>query len=302
MTNDPKDRRLMGYLLGQLSEQERIEFEDRYFSDDALFEYLGAVETELIDAYARGELPERDRAQFEQRLLKSPRFRVRIAMAIQLHARASVTVATEAPAPESPKPAALPPPRPKPLMAAGRTTSPWIGAAAAVVAVVAAVTGWWVFQSSSPKAAPAPSETPAAAATPATVVTVSSSRPAAYEPPLTRDRLTVTPPGPVALVLAPASHESSALLTRTPGADYVRLQIDHDGPERERYAVIVSTRGRQRVWTEVNMAPRAQGAKGVILQIPADSLPAGDYLVTLSGGTLETRRLEPLADYSLRVR
>jgi anti-sigma factor RsiW len=305
MTTNPKDRRLVQYLLGQLPDADRIELEDRFFAEDALFEYLAAVETDLIDAYARGALAGVDRDQFERRLLPSPRFQTRIAIAIQLQARAAVAIAGAAVTAGPPVRETSPP---KPARAAAPILSsrsasqnPIVGVIAASVAVGAAAFGWWMFQS---KSSPAAGTTQSASA-PIALETAPVPAPAAPPPPLTADKLTVTPPGPVGLVLAPGSsgsRESTALLTKQAGSEYVRIQIDHDGSPRERYAVIVSTRDRVRVWTELNMAARAQGATGVILQMPADALPNGDYLITLSGGTLQARRLEPLADYTVRVR
>jgi hypothetical protein len=114
-----------------------------------------------------------------------------------------------------------------------------------------------------------------------------------------------TSSGPIALVLAPGSigsGERSAVLTMPPGADVVRIQVDHDGPARQRYAVLVGTPDRERVWTELDLTTRAPGAKGVIVEIPVSSLPAGEYLLTLSGGATGARQLEAVADYSFRVR
>jgi len=292
-TETARDRRLIGYLLGQLSEAERTELEDRYFAEDPLFEYLAAVEMELIDAYARGELSETDRGQFEHRLLRSPRFQARVALALQLHARAAATVSVSAPAREAA-------PQKAQLSADKRKGSPLVGAIAAGVTVLACVGAWWAYQSNSPKAA-----TVENAPAPAAAQYVPVSMPVAPPPPLTAASLSAAPSGPVALVLSPGSvgnHEGAAMLTMPPGAGVVRIQIDHDGTARERYAVIVSTRARERVWTELNMAPRAPGAKGVVLEIPAESLTSGDYLVTLSGGALQARRLEALADYTVRVK
>jgi anti-sigma factor RsiW len=293
-----KDRRLIAYLLGQLSEAERTEIEDRYFAEDATFEYLAAVETELIDVYVRGELPEQDRAQFEQRFLQTPRLRARVEFARQLQAKAVAmlaapavreTVQQEAPQPEKPRPAT-------PQPASNKSVSPLIAAAACIGAVAAGVGGWWVYQSRRPSAAEA---VQAAAATPAEQH-VPVSMPIAPPQP-TPVRLTTTPAGPVDLVLAPG-RDGSAVLTISPNAEVVRIQIDHDGPVRERYAVIVATRDRHRVWTESSLAGRTPDAKSVILQMPAASLPMGEYLLTLSGGPLQARRLEFVADYTLRVR
>jgi anti-sigma factor RsiW len=286
---DAKDRRLIEYLLGHLSETEQTQLEDVYFADDARFEYLAAVETELIDAYARGELPDPDRVHFEQRFLASPRLRARIALARRLQARVLPAVG----------PSAREMSREETRHSAARRSTPMlIGAVTVVVVVSAAAVGWWALQSTSPRAAAVQADS-----APPAGERVPPALPAAQALP-TADRHT-TGSVPITLVLAPGSigsGESRAVLTMPQGADVVRIQVDHEGAARERYAVLVGTPDRQRVWTELNMAARAAGAKSVILEIPASSLPPGDYVLTLSGGAMGVRRLEALADYSFRVR
>jgi hypothetical protein len=86
---------LIKYLLGDLSEEELANVEDRAFSDPA---YLGAVkaaETDLIDAYVRGELSAAERARFEGRFLNSPQRRSKLEFA---RALSRIPPATETPA------------------------------------------------------------------------------------------------------------------------------------------------------------------------------------------------------------
>ena len=68
----------MKYLLGTLSEEERAEFEERYFSDDAEFEEIEIAEEELIDKYVRNELSTADNERVEQALARSPRLMDRV--------------------------------------------------------------------------------------------------------------------------------------------------------------------------------------------------------------------------------
>lgn len=291
---DARDRRLIAYLLGQMSEAERTQLEDQYFAEDARFEYLAAVETDLIDSYVRGELAEPDRARFEQRFPRSPRLRARIALARQLQARARLAIGIPADEPARPQARSS-----RPATRATRSRPALIGAVSAVVVLIVAVVGWFAFQSTSSQAAPAgPNIPPPAAGQP--------GQPASPDPqPVSAATHHTSTPGPITLVLAPGSagsRDDSALLTMPQGDDVVRIQIDHDGPARERYAVLVGTSDRQRVWTELDMTARAPGAKGVILEIPVSSLPAGHYILTLSGGAQGAKRLEALADYTFRVR
>ena len=50
---DNRQERAKRYLLGQMSEQEVIEFEAQYFSNDDLFEEMTSVENEMIDSPLR---------------------------------------------------------------------------------------------------------------------------------------------------------------------------------------------------------------------------------------------------------
>ena len=88
MTDQSKDPKMItAYLLGELSDAEQEEMEVRYFTDDALFEQLLAIEDDLIDRYARGQITASERQRFERHFMKSParRKRVRFASALLRH-------------------------------------------------------------------------------------------------------------------------------------------------------------------------------------------------------------------------
>lgn len=65
------DNKLTQYLLGDLSNEERIEVEDRYLSDEKFFDDLLVAEDELIDDYVRGRMSRADRERFERNFLCS---------------------------------------------------------------------------------------------------------------------------------------------------------------------------------------------------------------------------------------
>jgi hypothetical protein len=73
-----KDERMVRYLLGELSAEERQSVEEQYFQDDRLFEDFLAVEGELIDGYVQGELPEEVRGKFEAQFLSTPQGRRKV--------------------------------------------------------------------------------------------------------------------------------------------------------------------------------------------------------------------------------
>lgn len=69
------------YLLGQLSAEERQEVEDLYLAESDAFEELAGLEDDLIDSHARGELSDPERLQFEQRYFSSAVGRSRVEFA-----------------------------------------------------------------------------------------------------------------------------------------------------------------------------------------------------------------------------
>lgn len=56
MGDSPDNRVIRSYLLGEMTEAERSEFQERIFADDHLFDRVREVEQDLIDALARGEV------------------------------------------------------------------------------------------------------------------------------------------------------------------------------------------------------------------------------------------------------
>lgn len=69
------------YVLGNLSEDERDQLEQSYFSDTAEFEEIEIAEDDLVDAYVRNQLTADDRRRFETVAASSPRLRQRVEFA-----------------------------------------------------------------------------------------------------------------------------------------------------------------------------------------------------------------------------
>jgi len=88
---------LVKYLLGNLSEMEEVQVEDRAFADADYLGALEAAEADLIDSYVRGALSQPERRSFEQRFLTSPKRRSKVEFA-----RALAKVTTESTVPELP--------------------------------------------------------------------------------------------------------------------------------------------------------------------------------------------------------
>lgn len=78
---------MTGYLLGELSEEERTKFEIRYLADDSLFEQMLLVKEDLIDDYVRQRLDAATREKFERHFLATPEGRQEIAFARALRVK-----------------------------------------------------------------------------------------------------------------------------------------------------------------------------------------------------------------------
>src|SRR5215831_2440207 len=75
---------LVKYLLGDLSQEEQVQVEDRAFADPDYLVVLQSVEVDLIDAYVNGELSPEERRGFERQFLASPERRRKVAFARDL--------------------------------------------------------------------------------------------------------------------------------------------------------------------------------------------------------------------------
>jgi hypothetical protein len=76
-----KEELAVRYLLGDLTDDEQVEVEDRAFADHQYMERMLAVEDDLIDNYLRGSLSQLQRDQFEKRFLTSEPRRQKIEFA-----------------------------------------------------------------------------------------------------------------------------------------------------------------------------------------------------------------------------
>jgi hypothetical protein len=87
------------YLLGQLTNEERGELEQRLFQDAELYEELEIAEAELCDAYAAGKIREADRPAFEELFLNNPdrKDNLRFARALRRYANADQNVTPVSP-------------------------------------------------------------------------------------------------------------------------------------------------------------------------------------------------------------
>src|SRR5215471_11709147 len=76
-----QDMLMSRYLLGELPEEEQVRMEERFFTDDELYQQLLALEDELKYEYAQGGLSAEQRRAFERRFLQTAAERRKVAVA-----------------------------------------------------------------------------------------------------------------------------------------------------------------------------------------------------------------------------
>jgi hypothetical protein len=75
MDEADKEKLLIQYLLGNLSEERQLQIEEEFLRDDQRYEQLLALENELFYDYAQNKLSPGEREQFEKQFLSSDRHR-----------------------------------------------------------------------------------------------------------------------------------------------------------------------------------------------------------------------------------
>lgn len=88
----PEEERLIKiYLLGDLTEKDREDFEERLMLNDGMVDQLMLIEAELIDDYVFENLSGSERRKFEQYFLISPDRKQRLVLAKRLTHYASTS-------------------------------------------------------------------------------------------------------------------------------------------------------------------------------------------------------------------
>ena len=312
------------YLLGELSEEQQVEIEDRAFSDKEYLATITAVENDLIDEYVCGDLTAADRQRFESRFLASAERRKRVEFA-----RALRTVVSESTAPE------------KKVVQTGKTWSwreslyaflsglnPAARLAFVAATILVVVGAAWLFaetlrlrrQVTQLQAQNQAGQNLQQA------LEVERKRNEELNARLDQEKqqrehtdeslrqLTETPeatnpaPAPViaSLTLLPGLSRGGGqkpALDLSNDARLVRLQIGIDPEEQYKsFAVELRTLAGRQVWNRENLAARTRrGTRAVGLTLPATVLKSGEYELRLRGLT-EGGGSEDVGFYYFNVR
>ena len=317
-------------MLGGLSERERERLEGEYFEDDEAFEQMLIAEEELIDAYARGELSAEQRVRFEELFLSSPQTRERVQFARVL--AGAVSDARAAKTTLETKSVARPA-----FLAALRARGAALRFAFAGAALAAAVGfPWLLFERARMSAELRQLRGERAALSERTRemeqrAAVERARREELRAQLEGERARPTPeggrqednaarqqrpspdigsrqtprPSVISFVLTPGLVRGGGARTlpvpRSASAVVLRLNVEA-GAYLSYRAVIETADGRQ-VWRAPSVKLRQPASSGGAINlpaVPARDLPAGDYVLLLSGERSDGG-FEGVAEYSFRV-
>ena len=297
-------------LLGKLPEEQRVEMEQRFFADQALFDELLMAENELTDAYVAGHLTADDRSRFEERFLINPVQRQRAIFAdalIKYASREAASNSSERANTMGGIFASLS------SIFSMRPLALSFGAAAAVVLVLTAV---FLLVN---RPGPVTDTDIARVQAPETAVPTAETK--ENQPPAANETVTVpnanhdagsrnAPLPKVSTPIRPATMVSTIFLTigSTRGAagtkaynlpaksTDVRLRLALEDSSFTYYTAVVETvEGRQIVSQRAT-----KRGDSVTLLVPASHLTKGDYIVTLKGSK-KNAVPQTIGEYSFTV-
>jgi len=283
------DALLVGYLLGEVSEQQRTRVELEYLKRPDALERLAAVEHELIDAYVGDELPADRRRRFEAVLLPSAAIQRRVEFARQL----SAYVAGQ---PAPPRPSwwqhALAAFQLRPAAQFAMATLVVVFGAAAVLTFVQLRHARLELARVERERAELAARASAQGQTSASLQPPGGETPAPLQTPPPSSAGVERPgavPQVVAIMLEPGlvrGEPSSAPAIVARETDQIRLRLRLEVQEHQSYRATVETlEGREILSQNGLRAAPLNGSHVVTFTIAASSLPVGSYLVTLSGRT-----------------
>jgi hypothetical protein len=302
------------YLLGDLEERDRVALEERLLSDKPLFDELLLMETELADEYARGALADHELIKFESHFAVAPERQRKIAMARALKRYVSEHRSER----ESFAPIGTIDRPPRPGLAR------WLAAVAVLVTVVAV---WLLVEnlrlrgeieqirSGSPPEMDIQSVENELAQQKSQNEELSKhleaerARTARLEQEMSELRAGLSASDGagrkiLSMILQPGTFRDSGgggTATIGPGVQGLRLQLDL---EQTGYSIfraeLVSAEGTV-IWRQKNLRiRRIADQRAVVVQVPVRLLPAGDYVMELTGLN-SIGRYDQVASYQMRI-
>lgn len=279
MTNSGSEERgvIRQYLLGELGEEERERFEERFITDREFKEQVLMAEDDLVESYLNDELSQEESRRFRTHFLSTPQQVQKLQIAQAMNRYFSVEAAAHSPPRLMQRLqtwfASLLWPKRRPLAYAG----------AVLLFLCAGVLGWLALRQG-----PTPGLDDVAFVRELERLNGPDAPPAALTVVLPPGSLRGSARPPVA---PPARAESVELLLVLPTADEYRSyravlrKLDQPGEVATTALKVVTTGG---------------GSKAISFNIPAQRISHGDYNIAL-GGLNAAGSFEPLADYNFIV-
>lgn len=297
------------FLLGNVSESERAEIEDRFLANEDFYQELLITEDDLIDAYARGELPAAERVLFERCCLSTQSGRERVEFAQTLFNSVSNKAAAVAPARVPDRPVSWW----QSLAGAFITRRPALGFTFAAALLVIVLGGLWLLTDRR-QTRPAPEQAQTTQPTPVTprespapVETAEQQQPTRDEEDSNRTPARETPkrtaPVIATFTLLPGlvrGESGAGSLVLPAGATEVRLRLTLEGETHKKYRATLSTPEGRKVWGRDVTNGSSMKSDQLTLSLPAELLKGGDYVLDLSG-TNAAGVWESVADYAFRI-
>ncbi len=300
---DNRHERTKRYLLGQMSEQEVVEFEVQYFTDDDLFQEMSALEDEMIDRFVRNELYGEERGEFQKGYLTSLARRANVEFARALIGQVD--------RPGEGNGSALP--RTAPFLRAFHIASEW--AAAAVLLLAAILGGSWIIHSNwrlnremeRMRASLVESQRQEHKLR----GQIADLTAQLHNNDFLAERggavPAVRPPGPdiIFLALTPGvsrSNSQSKIIRLSPAALLVELQLYLEHDDYSAYDASVRTVQGSQVWRKIGLKSHsdAGGVRIVTLSLPPHIFRSGDYVIQLTGSS-PNGVVEGIEDYRFSV-
>jgi hypothetical protein len=307
---DDEEQIIRSYLLGDLSEEEKLRVEARYFTDSDFYEQVLAVENELKYDYAEGDLSGEERRSFEDRFLKSRESQRGAEMAGLLLKKIS-----EAAPPVVRSSSNRWPTR---LMSAIRFQSPVAQyALIALTLAMAATSVWFIYRIVYLRSELERAEVARARDEERmeSLLTEERARSHQLAEELERERnKQASPPGeiekPVAIpvvsvALKPGLEREGGKVKKLqlqPEVEQVRIQLDVRAEgEYQSFRASLQTADGEEIWSRSRLKTKiTPSGRFVFLALDAAVLDAGDYAIILKGVTADGA-IEDAGDYYLTI-
>jgi hypothetical protein len=318
---------MVNYLLGELPEEEQLRLEERFFTDDEFYQQLLALEDELMYDYAAGGLSPDQRVKFERRFLDSPQARQKAELASAVLDKAAEVSAQRAPAPMAEERRSLW----QSLLAFFSLQNPMMQFSLAAASALLFVGASWLFYQTTrlrsrveqieaarinleQQQAQQSAESNARQQQLSGELERERNRRAQLEQELARQQAAREREGQssssstfLSFILAPGlvrDADGPKRLLVPVGVNSLRLQLDLKRPgdyRGYRAALRRETPDGPELWSQdLSRSRSSASGRAVVVNLPANLLPPGVYVITLSGRT-SGGEMEEIDDYYLNI-